>query len=74
MNVSRTKLSQSQMEEVEKEVMKYLKTHPFVTNKILRALTNINYDQAIQFFNSMLNAQKLKKEGVRSGTKYTRVR
>ena len=54
--------------------MDFLGTHPFVTNKILRSLTGINYDQAIQFFNLMLDTQKLRKEGVGSGTRYTKVR
>lgn len=70
MTLPKTRLSQRQIEAIDKAVMKYLKSNPFVTNKILRSITGINYDQAIQFFNTMLDSQRLQKEGVGSGTRY----
>lgn len=72
MNVSRTKLSKMQVRETQRVVTAYLRTQPYITNRILRSLAKVNYDQAIQFFNLMLEKGVLQKEGKASGTRYTK--
>jgi hypothetical protein len=41
-------------------VFDYLETHDFVTNRILRGIANVTYDQAISFFGEMVNRDTLK--------------
>lgn len=66
---SRTKLTTEQLDRVQAEVAAYLKTHDYVTNRVLRAQTDISYDQAIYFFGQMLQRRFLKKIGRSSATR-----
>jgi hypothetical protein len=55
---------------VGRQVETYLSTHSYITNRELRALSGITYDQAIDFFNRMVGCGKLERIGKASGTKY----
>lgn len=68
--ISRTKLSEADILLVWEQVCEFLKTHPFITNRTLRALSGINYDQAIHFFGYMVEQGELSREGKSSGVKY----
>lgn len=54
-----------------KLVQTYLETNPSITNRSLREISGINYDQAIRVFRCMVDEGKLIKEGKSSGTKYS---
>ena len=68
--LGRTRLSQEDVDKLRSVVGEYLKTHECITNRQIRAETNINYDQAIFFFNLMLECKFLIKHGRGSGTRY----
>jgi predicted HTH transcriptional regulator len=70
-NVPRTRLSEAEISRVWVIVREFLRKHPSVTNRTLRAISGISYDQAIQFFNRMVDQGKLIREGKSSGVKYT---
>ena len=65
-----TRLSPEDVVCIQKVVLRYLKNHEFVTNRILRGMTIVNYDQAIFFFGRMLKQKLLKKVGVGRATRY----
>lgn len=65
-----TSLTETQMERVERLVKQFLKTSPYITNRILRQIAGVSYDQAIFFFNTMVREKRLKRIGVASGIKY----
>ena len=65
-----TKLTDIEIHNLEGSVSNFLKTEPSITNRGLRQLTGINYDQAIYFFNSMVATGKLVRYGKASGIKY----
>jgi predicted HTH transcriptional regulator len=67
MNVT---LTDTEIHSLQKQVFLFLETEPSVTNRKLRNLTGIGYDQAIYFFNSMLKSGKLVRVGKASATKY----
>lgn len=67
----RTRLSEVEILKLSKLVQNYLLKHPDINNRTLRAISGINYDQAIQFFNCMVESGQLKREGKSSGIKYT---
>jgi len=48
----------------------YLKAHRTITNSDLRALTGLNYDQAIKFFGRAAQSAVLLRQGSGSGTHY----
>jgi predicted HTH transcriptional regulator len=52
-------------------VLEFLKVNESITNRKLRQITNVNYDQAIFFFNRMIEKGVLNRIGVASGTHYT---
>ena len=54
----------------ERHMIQYLVTHPSITNRELRALTGVSYDQAISFFNIMVVTGRLVRVGKASGTRY----
>lgn len=70
-NIPTTRLSEAEISRVWRIVCEFLKVQPFINNRTLRAISGINYDQAIQFFNLMVNQGKLIREGKSSGIKYT---
>ena len=50
------KLNDDQITSLRTFVIDYLGSEEYVTNRILRAQTEINYDQAIYFFNRMISS------------------
>lgn len=65
-----TTLSDSTVQVLEAKVFEYLQGNDHITNRELRSLTGITYDQAIYFFNKLLREEKLARIGVASATKY----
>ena len=63
-------LSENEIEQARKLVCEYLQSHPHITNRKLREISGTNYDQAIFFFNRMLEEGTLQRIGEYSGTKY----
>ncbi len=63
-------LTDTQSESCERHMIQYLATHPSITNRELRALTGVSYDQAITFFNFMVANGRLLRVGKASGTRY----
>lgn len=67
------RLKEGQLREVEEITMKFLELNPSITNRKLRQISGVNYDQAIFFFNYMIRKRRLRRVGVSSGTKYIRL-
>ena len=65
-------LTKKQTEEARQHVLLHLETHDSITNRELRAISNLSYDQCITFFNKMVLRNKLKRVGSGSATKYIR--
>lgn len=65
-----TTLSSERVSEVESLVETFLKQHDSITNRKLREISGVNYDQAIYFFNLMVDRGQLQRTGKASGTKY----
>lgn len=70
MKPNKNTLSEEDLNSTQLLVMNYLLSHNSITNRELRALTAINYDQAIWFFNRMVEAKQLVRVGTSSSTKY----
>ncbi len=68
--MSRTVLTENEFTQVKEAVFPYFSRHESITNREIRELTNISYDQAINFFNRMVAQGHLKRVGKASGTKY----
>jgi predicted HTH transcriptional regulator len=66
----RTKLTEDDLTRVQRVVFAHLKTHESITNRVLREITSVTYDQAIFFFGQMLKRKALKKIGTSSATRY----
>jgi hypothetical protein len=66
----RTSLSEAEFAAVMPVVCRYLSDNTSITNAQLRALTKLNYDQAIKFFNVALMRGLLERRGRASGTNY----
>jgi len=49
-----TTLSKEEIEKVKALVLRYLQDHNRITNRLLRELSGIAYDQAIYFFRQMI--------------------
>lgn len=69
----RTSMSDEKFVEAFSTVERYLKDHPFITNRELRSLTGLNYDQSIKFFNIAISRCLLQRQGKAGGTKYMSV-
>jgi hypothetical protein len=63
-------LTEEQLLQVQRRVVDFLAHNPFITNRKLRDISGLSYDQAIMFFNTMLARGTLKRTGVASSTKY----
>jgi predicted HTH transcriptional regulator len=63
-------LNEDRLAELEKLVLEFMCDHETITNRKLREISSINYDQAIYFFNRMIEKGTLKRIGVSSGIKY----
>lgn len=68
--MGRTSLSESQFATSMQAVRRYLKTNDSIANAQFRALTKLNYDQAIKFFNLGVGLGLLERRGRGSGTNY----
>ncbi len=68
--MSRTVLTENEFTQVNETVFSYFSSHKSITNRKIRELTNISYDQAMNFFNRMVAQGHLKHVGTASGTKY----
>jgi hypothetical protein len=66
----RGQLRGEQLRDVEQAALLYVSTHGSITNREIRSLTGINYDQAIWFFNEMLRGGTLQRTGTASTTRY----
>ena len=51
-------------------VLDYLHTEERMTNAKLRALTGLNYDQAVKFFKRATSSGELERRGLASATHY----
>ena len=68
--MSMSVLTENEFVQVKEAVFAYLSRHQSTTNRELRVLTNISYDQATNFFNRMVEQGCLRRVGKGSGTKY----
>ena len=68
--MSKNKLDDAEIHTVCKSVSHFLDTEASITNRELRQLTGISYDQAIHFFNGMVDSRRLVRVGKTSGIKY----
>ncbi len=66
----RSTLSEEECRRVEKLTVEYLVNHSTITNRELRALGKVAYDQAIWFFGRMVKRGKLRRVGSGGSTKY----
>jgi hypothetical protein len=64
------KLSDEEFERAKAIVLMYLAAHDSITNRDFRALTELNYDQAITCFNRMIADGHLIRVGKTTGTRY----
>lgn len=69
-NYGRTALSEEQYEAAMRKVVGYLRNEERITNRALRALTGLNYDQSIKFFNLAVARGLLVRQGRASGVHY----
>ena len=65
-----TTLTEERLAALEHEVLEYLREHDSITNRKLREFAGVSYDQAIFFFNQMLDRGVLQRAGVSSGIRY----
>ena len=65
-----TRLTQEDINRIQRIVSEFLESHQFVTNRELRQQVDIGYDQAIHFFSEMLKRGILEKLGTSSATRY----
>ena len=65
-----TTLNDDEIEEVKKSVLIYLRDHEYITNRLLRDLSGVTYDQAIYFFKQMMHQGILKREGITTNIRY----
>ena len=67
---SKTRLNVEDIASVRTAILQYLEEHDCITNRLLRELTKIGYDQCIHVFGEMLRSGDLTKIGKASGTRY----
>lgn len=63
-------LTPDDFEKVRATVLDYVRENGSITNRLLRTLTRISYDQAIWVFGTMVKAGDLERVGKSSSTKY----
>lgn len=71
--MGRTSLDQDTYERCMKVIVRHLANNERVTNKDVRRLTGINYDQAIKLFNTAVELGVLERRGKASGVHYVRI-
>jgi hypothetical protein len=65
-----SKLSTEEFARAERLVMAYVEERKSITNREFRALTGLNYDQAVTFFNKMIGVGTLTRVGKTTAIKY----
>lgn len=65
------KATPEQVSKAQEKLMEYLASHPSITNRQMRAMSGLSYDQCISFFNEMVRLGKVERNGRRGGTSYT---
>lgn len=69
-DVSRTRLSDEKLAQIRSAVLRYLENHEFITNRLLRGLTDIGYDQSIYVFADLKRSGDILRIGTSSATRY----
>jgi hypothetical protein len=67
---SRTRLNDEDLAQIRGAIVNYLQKHEFITNRLLRGLADIGYDQCIFAFGELLRSGDLVKVGTASATRY----
>ena len=67
-------LSEEEFDKARDLVLAYLAEHQSITNREFRALTKLDYDQAITFFKKMVTEGLLSRSGKTTSTRYFRKR
>lgn len=67
---TRTKLSEEEITKVKTLLLQYFTDNDYITNRELRDLSGISYDQAIYFFRQMINQNIVNRLGTKSNTHY----
>jgi len=65
-----TTLSKEEIEKVKALVLRHLQDHDHITNRLLRELSGVTYDQAIYFFGQMIKQELLDRIGTTSSIHY----
>mgnify|MGYP000524701196 CR=1 FL=1 len=65
-----TSLTEKDIGHIRRIAIHHLKNHESLTNRGLRGIVDITYDQAIYFYRRMLDRGVLERVGISSGTKY----
>ena len=68
-----TSITGAEYETAKKHTLRYLSSHTSITNRILRTLTPIEYDQAIVAFGRMCRDGVIERRGNAGGTHYVLV-
>ena len=63
-------LSDEEFARARELVARFLAEHPSIANREFRELTQLNYDQAVTFFNRMIAAGCLVRGGKTTSTRY----
>ena len=64
------KLSDNDFQSAKNMVLAYMASHNTITNREVRALTQLNYDQAVSFFNKMVAEGCFMRIGKTTSTRY----
>jgi hypothetical protein len=67
---TQTKVSDEEIAQIRRAVLNFLSEHEFISNRLLREVTNINYDQAIYVFGVLQRSGDLTRIGKASATRY----
>ena len=67
---TKRKLTDEDFEGARAKVLAFLAARDFITNREFRALTHLNYDQAVSFFNRMIAHGNLLRVGKTTTIKY----
>jgi predicted HTH transcriptional regulator len=67
---SRTRLPDEKLAQVRSVVLRYLEKHEFITNRLLRGVSDIGYDQAIYVFAELMRSGDIVRIGTSSATRY----
>jgi hypothetical protein len=67
------KATPEQVSKAQEKLVGYLETHPSITNRQMRAMSGLSYDQCIAFFNEMVRLGIVARNGQRGGTSYTAI-